>query len=207
MASFQISANANPYCGDCVEVLKDIGGKSGVILADGMGTGLSAHLTADLCSQTMSKLLASGFSVAAAIKVANAALILKDGDECFSSLDLLVFDPFSGQTDFFKAGATCSFVKRKNKINRVELSSTPIGILESTDFAATSLLLSEGDVVLLLSDGVTQGDTSWINSLLFDKRLDSAFALAKAICETAVSKQPPAHSDDISAAVMMVGEN
>ena len=195
----QLSAENNRYCGDAFEFINDFSGNTGVVLADGMGRGLGANINASLSSRIVSKLLSSGFSPASAIKIANAALIVKDNDESFSSLDMVIIDSFNAKADFYKAGATCSFVKRKNKINRIELSSMPIGILDNADFSHTSLSLCDGDKILILSDGATQGDSDWINEVLLDNSYRTPGELAKAVCQTASKKQYGIHEDDISA--------
>lgn len=201
---YQLSAENNRYCGDAFEFINDFSGNNGVVLADGMGKGLSANINASLCSRIVSKLLSSGFSPASAIKIANAALIVKDNDESFSSLDMVLIDSFGSKADFYKAGATCSFIKRKNKISRIELSSMPIGILDNADFSHTSLSVSEGDTILILSDGATQGDNDWINEVLLDPSHTTPGELAKAVCQTASKKQYGIHEDDISAVAIFV---
>ena len=204
MGVSQLSAEENRYCGDAFESMTDFDGNFGVILADGMGKGWSANLNASLSARIASKLLASGFSPAATIKIVNAALIVKDSDESFSSLDMVLLDAFSAKARFYKAGATSSFVKRKNKITRVELAGMPVGILENADFAHSSLSLSDGDVLLLLSDGVTQGDSEWIHEMLLSDTWETPGELAKAVCRRASKNQYGVHEDDITAIAVFV---
>ncbi len=194
----QISAHHNAYCGDAYELLTDYRGKSAAVLADGMGSGFSAHLNASLSARIMAKLISSGFSVGAAIKTVNAALMVKDSDESFSSLDFVSVDLFSGKADFYKAGATYSLVLKKGKVAQVELCSMPVGILEQADFSHSSLSLSAGDILVLVSDGATQGNSEWIKALLLSGEFESAQALAGAIAKTAAEKTGGTHEDDIS---------
>ena len=204
---YQISAQGNRYCGDALELIRDYEGKSAAIIADGMGNGFPAHLNASLSADMLAKLIASGFSVGAAIKIINAALIVKDSDESFSSLDLALFDRYSGKTDFYKAGATCSVVIRNEKVSQVALSSMPVGILGQADFAHTSLTLGDGDVLLLVSDGATQGDSEWIGALAMQGEYADARALAKLVAETAHAANRGAHEDDISVIAMLISSD
>ena len=155
----------------------------------------------------MAKLLAAGFSAGAAIKVVNAALMVKDSDESFSSLDLVSVDLFTGKADFYKAGAAFSPVLKGNKLVKVELSGMPVGILENADFSHSSLHLSEGDIIALVSDGATQGNSEWLGQLLAARRGESAQTLAKEIAETARRKADTAHRDDISAVCIRIEKN
>ena len=201
---FQIPADGNRACGDVMESFRDFRGNSGIVLADGMGKGIDANINASIGAGMMAKLLASGFSPAAAIKVVNAVLMLKDNDESFSSLDVLLFDGYEAKACFYKAGATTTFIKRKHKITRLELSCLPVGILENADFARRSLTLEAGDVILMVSDGVTQGNCEWVDKLLIAEQYQTPLSLAKAVCESAAKAQGNAHEDDISAAAMFV---
>lgn len=200
----QFSAHQSAFCGDAYETLTDFEGKTAAVLADGMGKGAAASVNSSLAAGILSKLISSGFSVGAAIKVVNAALIVKDSEESFSSLDLLLVDLFSGRADFYKAGATCSVILRKGKTGRIELSSMPVGILENADFAHTSLTLSAGDRILLLSDGATQGSSEWINDYISDTSFLTASQLAKAVAERASKNQYGVHEDDISVIAVFI---
>ena len=80
----------------------------------------------------------------------------------------------------------------------------PVGILEQADFAHTTLTLGEADTVVLVSDGVTQGNSEWLGELLAQAEYDSAQALAKSIAETAHANFGGVHEDDISVAVLQV---
>ena len=202
---YQISAKNNKYCGDCVEICRDYSGKCATVLADGMGNGYAANLSATLSAAMMSKLIEAGFSTGSAIKVVNAALMVKDADESFSSLDLALFDLYTGKTDFYKAGAAFSVFVKNGKSGKVELSSMPVGILDQADFAHTSLTLGDGDAVILVSDGVTQGNSEWILTLAENARAQSARELAKEIAQKAKANTPDTHEDDISVAVMRIG--
>ena len=201
---YQISAKNNKYCGDAVEFCRDYSGKCAAILADGMGSGYAANLSATLSATMMSKLISAGFSTGSAIKIVNAALMVKDADESFSSLDLALFDLYTGKADFYKAGAAYSVFVKNGKNCKIELSSMPVGILDQADFAHTSLTLSAGDTVVLVSDGVTQGNSEWLGAFAATARADSARALAKAIAQKAKEQPRGAHEDDISVAVMRI---
>ena len=80
----------------------------------------------------------------------------------------------------------------------------PVGILEQADFAHTTLTLGEADTVVLVSDGVTQGNSEWIGEMLAQTKCNNARELAKAIAETAHANHGGAHEDDISVAVLHI---
>ena len=115
-----------------------------------------------------------------------------------------MFDLYTGKADFYKAGAAYSVFVKNGKNGKIELSSMPVGILDQADFAHTSLTLSAGDTVVLVSDGVTQGNSEWLGAFAATARADSARALAKAIAQKAKEQPHGSHEDDISVAVMRI---
>lgn len=194
----QLNAENNTSCGDAFETLRDTTGRSVIILSDGMGNGASARVDGAMASSMLKNLIAAGFSVGAAIKVVNSALMVKSSEESFSTVDMAAIDLFNGKTDFYKAGATCSFVKRKGRVGRVELSSLPIGILREADFSHTNITLSDGDAVVLVSDGATQGNYEWITEIIENCSSIYPGELARTIAAQASKHQFGVHEDDIT---------
>lgn len=200
----QLSADNNANCGDAFEIISDFSGKSAIILSDGMGKGDLAAINGTLASSIIAKLLKSGFSVGAAIKTVNTALLSKGCDESFATVDIVSVDLFNAKAVFFKAGATSSYFLRKGKSGKVELSSMPIGILGTADFAKTSLSLGSGDIVLMLSDGATQGNSDWIAQTLESGSYSTPADLAKLIAAKASKLQYGVREDDISVVAMFI---
>ena len=200
----QLSADNNANCGDAFEIISDYFGKSAIILSDGMGKGDLASINGSLASGIIAKLLKSGFSVGAAIKTVNTALLSKGCDESFATVDIVSVDLFNAKADFFKAGATSSYFLRKGTSGKVELSSMPIGILDTADFAKTSLSLGSGDIVLMLSDGATQGKSDWIAEVLENGKYSTPADLAKLVAARASKLQYGVHEDDISVISMFI---
>ncbi len=200
----QINAENGIYCGDAFENFTDSNGRSVIVLSDGMGKGGFAHIDSMLASSVMKKLLSSGFSAGSAIKVVNSALMVKSADESFATIDMAAIDLFSGKTVFYKAGATCSFIRKKEKCGRVELSSLPVGILREADFASTGIKLGAGDIIVMVSDGVTQGNCRWINDRIENFDSGTANDLARLIASEASSHQYGSHEDDITVLVSIL---
>ena len=126
--------------------------------------------------------------------------------ECFSTVDLLKIDPYSGEALFVKSGAAPSFVYRAGKLFRIECSSSPIGILERVGAKTVKFSLEEGDVVVLVSDGaLPDGDAeSWLYEYLSDgKNLrGDPPAVAKRIAREASSRA--SSRDDTTVGVIRI---
>ena len=46
-------------------------------------------------------------------------MLVKSGDESLSTLDVVSVDLFTGHTDFMKAGAALSFIRKNGEMYRV----------------------------------------------------------------------------------------
>lgn len=161
----QHSAEGN-LCGDTVKTINDGRGRSIMIISDGMGKGRRAALDGAMGAGLLSKLLAAGFGFDTALKIVNCALLVKSNEESLATLDCAGVDLFTGKTDFYKAGAPASYIIKNGTVTKCELTSMPAGILRGIEFAKRTAVLSEGDVVVLTSDGIAEDETNWLSLLL-----------------------------------------
>jgi len=130
------------------------GGRMGLVLSDGMGTGPRAALESGTTISLLRYLLESGFGQDLAIKTVNSILLLRSPGESFATVDLAVVNLYSGQVDFIKIGAVPTFVIRDGEVNRIKASSLPVGIIEDFEVASISGTLAPEDVLVMVTDGV-----------------------------------------------------
>lgn len=200
----QIAKGNNRLCGDRIEALDDTAGNTVIILSDGMGTGKRAAIDAAMTSSLMHRLLGSGFTFESALRLVNSALLIKSQDESLSTIDTVSINTFSGVCDFYKAGAATSFIRHKDEVARVIQSSMPVGILRDTDYSHSVAKLEKGDIVLMVSDGVTAEDDGWIEDELLSWSTDNMQELATHIADMARLKSLADVADDITAIAMKV---
>lgn len=154
--------------GDSYAVITPGDGKTVVALSDGMGVGEKAAAESRVTIDLLEKLLSAGVEREAAIKLINSVLILKAYDESFATLDMLIFDMYTGLGEFIKTGGVASYIKRGNQIITVNSGSLPTGIIDTCDASNYKVTLKEGDIVVILSDGVTDAfrdDSIIVNTL------------------------------------------
>ena len=82
--------------------------------------------------------------------------------------------------------------------------SFPVGILGEAQFAKAELTLEAGDVIAMVSDGVTAGGCEWVCGMLEQWRGGDPGELAKQLVNTAQEKRTDGHDDDITAVVMVL---
>ncbi len=193
-------------CGDSVAFCKRGDICSAVLLSDGMGTGSAAALDSTMAVSLMEKLLSGGFSFESAVRLVNSSLIMKSTDESMATMDGLCVNLYTGKADFYKAGASISFIRCDREIFVVEESSLPLGILREVSFAHTDTTLRSGDIVLLVSDGITAGDCGWINDELLSWSTNNMEDLAGHIVQLAALRQDSLSGDDLTAVAVKIVE-
>ena len=201
-AGFQSSAKEGEVCGDSFTSAEMMSGFSAVILSDGMGQGKSAAIDSKMTVSLVSRFLGLGFSVENSLSLVNSALMLKSQDETLATLDAAVFDLYSGNVCFKKAGAAPSFLRRGKRVSKIEMGSLPLGILGETAVRSAEIRLSKGDIVVLGSDGMCALSDNEIERILRKNETASPEELAQMIGKAAKEKEN--QSDDITVLVTMV---
>ena len=192
-------------CGDAWEGFTDPHSVAHMILSDGMGSGTAAAVDSNMTVSLLVKLIDAGVDYTAALKIVNYALLVKSGEESLSTVDVTAVNLYTGQAHFYKAGAAPTFVRRGNRTGVVESTSLPAGILTAVEFEKSSLRLSDGDLIVMVSDGATACGSEWIQSLIDHFAPDGDLqALCDDIASTARLRRNDNHDDDITVAACRI---
>jgi Serine/threonine protein phosphatase len=188
-------------CGDTVSVQK-IGEKKAVLaVCDGMGSGEAAEQYSEKAIQLIENFYRAGFANEVVLALVNKLLVMKN-DESFSALTICVIDLAVGACDIIKLGAPYNAVIRRDNVEITEGHALPIGIVEGVKPSISRRLLTNGDSVVLLSDGVTDVLTeAELSAFLMEKRSGNPKALAEEIIAYAAEKGA---TDDATALVARV---
>lgn len=197
----QIHAENDNYCGDSYEYFLDSRGFAYLILSDGMGSGGRAAVDSTMTCSFILKLIKAGFGFESAIKLINSSLLVKAPDESLATIDIAKLDLYTGEAEFLKAGATASYVLKDRSVAKIESTSFPVGILKGAKFDRFQMKLSDHDIVVLVSDGVTATGMDWVGSELELGAKKSAKELAVRIAKEAQRRRIDGHSDDITVMV------
>jgi stage II sporulation protein E len=145
-------------------------GKYAIAISDGMGNGERAHFESTETLKLLQKFLLSGFEEKIAIKSVNSVLSLRTTDEIFSTLDLAMIDLQDAKAKFLKIGSIPSYIKRGDKIIKIESSNLPMGIIQEFDVDVVSEQLKAGDLLIMMSDGIFEGPSHVGNFEVWIKR-------------------------------------
>lgn len=127
-----------------------------IALSDGMGTGAAAAKESTVAAHMTMRLLASGLDIASAAKMINSLLISRCGGKSFATLDLALINVFSGEVEYLKSGAASGCVYTAGgKVKVASGEGSPLGAVGDCEMKVKKLKLSDGDVLILVSDGVS----------------------------------------------------
>lgn len=150
----RIGKGCKKISGDSFSMLEMPGGKQSVTLSDGMGAGECAFKESAMVVELLEELLEAGFPKETAIQMLNTALVMGREELRFSTIDMSVFDLYSGTCEFVKAGASMTFVKQKDKVESIRSTSLPIGVVPKMELDCAVRKLEDGDMVVMVTDGV-----------------------------------------------------
>ena len=191
--------NNGELCGDHYDVFPDGRGHLVVVISDGMGTGGRAAVDGAMAAGIFSRLYQAGLSLDCALGIVNSALVVKSGDESLATLDVAVIDLFTGETEFLKAGAPVTLIKRKDRVIRIDAPSLPAGILTEIGFARERASLDSGDWVLMVSDGAVANGDEWLEDVLAQWKGEEEQELADYVVKQASLRRTDGHDDDVTA--------
>ena len=200
----QHAANGASLCGDCAEAFSDGSGRYISVLSDGMGTGGRAAVDGTMTAGMAQSLLKAGIGFESTLKMINSAMLAKGGEESLATLDVACIDLFTGHVSLRKAGAAGTVLRRRKKTEYLEAKSVPVGILPEIAFARSEKDLDAGDMLVMVSDGVTASGTEWLCDLIANYEDDDPQALSERIVERAVKDRADGHEDDVSAVVLLI---
>lgn len=200
----QFCSTGKHLCGDSFKLIEDSDGRSIFILSDGMGNGSLAAVDSSMATTLISRLISAGIGMEAALKLVNSAMLIKSSDESLATIDICCADLYSGKITLYKAGAAPSYIRKNGKVGFVESESLPTGILHSVEFQQTSLQLGSGDIVVMISDGVTQIGEDWVLDELNRFEGTDMQWLCERLSSLARLRRSELHDDDITVFALMI---
>ena len=196
-------------CGDLVHSFVNAKANPCLLLCDGMGSGSHAAVAAGIGCSLSECLSRAGASPRLITKLLNTALRHRaEEDSC--SFDLFCFDRFTGMGTFIKNGAAPTLVFREGRAYKLSEGSLPLGIVTEVESEQICMQLQEGDIVVLVSDGVAADfeDAAALAGMVAGHEERSAKELADRIISQAANRSLEQgnnkKSDDMSVCVVKI---
>ena len=196
--------------GDFFEVFQNADGRVSAGVADVCGNGAAAALVAARVRPVLHRSLVRGASPSQVLEALNEGL-LRDGPlERFVTAVAIRIDVASGRAEVACAGHLGPFVRRgSGHVQTVErVMGVPLGLIEGEAYEQIELMLSPGDALVLVTDGITDplstdGDPLGEDGL--SRRLETAPFLTSGICEALLADGVP-NRDDATVLVLRLPE-
>lgn len=153
--------------GDSFSFLYPDSGETVLLLSDGMGSGEAASRDSEAVIGLLEQFLVAGFDEKTAIRLINSVLLLRTEGKSYSTVDISVLNPYGGTCEFIKLGASGTYIKRENWVERVESATLPVGMFGEADYDTKEKKLYDGDYIIMTSDGVPDALGEHLEEVLF----------------------------------------
>lgn len=152
--SARVPREGEEISGDSYTFKNGLPGQAIMSLSDGMGSGKLANADSEKVIDLTEQLLETGFSARAALKLVNTVLLLTGTSERPATLDLCLIDLYTGVLEAMKLGAVATFVMGREDVDILESEHVPAGIVNPVEPVLLSRKLWDGDMVVMVSDGI-----------------------------------------------------
>lgn len=181
-----------------------------LIISDGMGKGKEAAEESKLVVTTLSRLLQAGFDVDLAMKTINGILMTGNDGERFATVDLAIIDRAKGRAKIYKMGAATTFLKHGDRVSMLKRQALPAGITSGLDLEYIDVQLRRGDLLVMVSDGVTDCDRkdpacSWLRERLLEIGSRDPETVAELVVNKAAEKYGIRERDDLTVMTAAIG--
>ena len=193
-------------CGDSFSLLELPGGKYLAAISDGMGSGAEAARESENAMALLETVCLGQMEINTAYQTVNELLQLrKRSDEAFSTMDACIIDLFKGVCSWGKIGAAPGYVMRSGRVQAVEGNSLPLGVVSSIEPSISQRTVKEGDILVLVSDGVYDAlvdmHSDGISDLLPVLKDKDARSIASELVRSAIKKNGGARDDMTAIAI------
>lgn len=197
--------------GDCYSFFEEDDAVT-MILSDGVGSGESAARDSSRIVDLTEQILDAGLGERMAVQMLNG-MVGTEGDEAhMATLDVCRVDLKTGECALMKAGAASTFIKRGSQVEKVSSDALPLGMMAGEEEKETLRQLKDGDMIILVSDGVTQdwpcGDGDFFLAQQIEKlSVSSPVDMANLLLHYAISQCQGKIRDDMTVLVTGIWEN
>jgi sigma-B regulation protein RsbU (phosphoserine phosphatase) len=185
------------------------------VVGDVSGHGVGPALIMASTRAYIHALLRSNGHTGDVLKLINRLLASETAPEDFVTLILTRIDPAARTLEYASAGhPACYVLDARNRIkSSLESTGPPLGILPDAEFSRGTLTLDDGDLVVLLTDGILEAERPDGEPFGAERALDvvrdnshrSASEILSAIRDELSRKCPGTQQDDVTAVIIGVG--
>ncbi len=197
--------NGSSRSGDTHSMTKIACDKFLVALSDGMGSGNDAENVSSTSLSLIESFYKSGLDDNIILDTVNKLLSINTEDY-FTALDISIINLRNCTASFIKFGSPYGFIINDNGIKIVEGNALPLGIIDGIKPSIATTELCDGDMVLLVTDGISDAfdSSSAIIEYLRTLPAKNPQSLADDILEHAISLNDGQIKDDMTALAVRI---
>ena len=120
----------------------------------------------------------------------------KSKEETFATLDIIKADLDRCMLTSLKAGAAATLVRHGDEVIKISSDSFPVGMYEESDITENVCVFDEGDIAIIFSDGINEGEYRFIRELLMGE--NDLKSIVDEICAKSEKFSPFNRSDDVT---------
>ena len=201
----QQTKSGSSRSGDSHSVQRLNGDRFMFSLCDGMGSGKDAENTSEIAIGLIENFYKAGFDSELVLSSANKLLSLQR-EEKFSALDVCVLDLKNGFADFVKMASPISLIMSNENVSRIESGALPLGIVDKVNPTTKKVVVSSGDNIVLVTDGVSD---SFATDGAFEDFVKSCYSknpqlIADKILQQALANNDGCARDDMTVMVVKI---
>lgn len=195
--------------GDSYSFIENGNGSLILALSDGMGSGEKAMADSEAVIDLLEKFIEAGFSKETAIEMINGVLIARSEEENMSTLDICDVNLYTGECEMMKIGASYTYIKRGEAIERIEAQNLPLGIFHKMDLDKQRFNLKDGDYIIVVSDGIIDGigNEELLREVLGQITIQNPQEITNYILQFVLHKTMGRVQDDMTVLCMGIWEN
>lgn len=194
--------------GDTHSVIKIDESRFMVALSDGMGSGEYARRISETTISLLESFYRAKMPSDLVLSTVNKLLTFNK-EESFACVDIAVVDLNSGIAGIVKIGSPVGFILSDTAVKVLENASLPLGILDSVHPNFSEYTLGENDVLLFISDGISEafGSTTDLYEALRAVPTHNPQQLADTLLQRALQAYGGVAKDDMTAVAVRLFKN
>lgn len=202
----RVAKSGERVSGDNFSFMELSTGELVMVLSDGMGSGDRACQDSETLVEVLESLIEAGFQKEAAVRLMNTLFVMSYEGKKFTTLDMTAIDLYSGKCEIVKNGAAATFVRRQDEVETIFTGTLPMGINMDATSGTMETQLSDGDMVIMVSDGIIDafpGEEKefYVENILKNISSNNPSDIANGILMQALSRNAAQASDDMSVLV------
>ena len=204
--SMQQNGSDQPVSGDAT-IRENFPGSVCLIgLSDGMGHGEHARRESQKTLELLSLCMAAGYTREQAITAVNGMMLSATGGDRFATVDICLVDLWSGEAQMEKLGACTSYLLRGDHVKAIAGAALPLGILEQVMPIHQRMRLHDGDILVMVSDGIQDAypDATALERAISRNVFQNPQRMADALLRSALLAAGGVPKDDMTVLVVSV---